>query len=81
MQVAGHLPVTFKTLDLARCSGRMLRSCGAGAADVTARMLSVTHALGLRGVSADVTFSEVSLVYRPVGEAPAVVQVRHFTHR
>ncbi|WP_148573614.1 threonine/serine ThrE exporter family protein [Nocardioides caldifontis] len=72
---------TYKTLDLALRIGEMLLSSGAGAADVTATMLSVTHALGLRGVSADVTFTEVSLVHHPVGEGPAVVQVRHVTHR
>ncbi len=72
---------TYKTLDLALRVGEMLLSNGAGAADVTATMLSVTHVCGLRGVSADVTFTTVSLNYHPSFEAPATIQVRHVTHR
>jgi uncharacterized membrane protein YjjP (DUF1212 family) len=72
---------TYKTLDLALRVGEMLLSAGAGAADVTATMLSVTHACGLRGVSADVTFTEVSLNYHPSLEDPGIIQVRHVTHR
>ncbi|HET6561980.1 MAG TPA: threonine/serine exporter family protein [Marmoricola sp.] len=72
---------TYKTLDLALRVGEMLLSNGAGAADVTATMLSITHASGLRGVSADVTFTEVSLNHHPSFEEPAVIQVRHVTHR
>src|SRR3712207_1690723 len=72
---------TYKTLDLALRVGEMLLSAGAGAADVTATMLSITHASGLRGVSADVTFTEVSLNYHPSFDDPAIIQVRHVTHR
>ena len=72
---------TYKTLDLALRVGEMLLSAGAGAADVTATMLSVTHVCGLRGVSADVTFTEISLNYHPSHDEPAVNQVRHVTHR
>ncbi len=72
---------TFKTLDLALRIGEMLLSSGAGAADVTATMLSVVHACGLRAVAADVTFTEVSLNYHPAVDEPAIIQVRHVTHR
>lgn len=72
---------TYKTLDLALRIGEMLLSSGAGAADVTATMLSVAHVSGLRGVAADVTFTEVSLNYQPSIDEPAVIQVRHVTHR
>lgn len=72
---------TYKTLDLALRVGEMLLSAGAGAADATATMLSVTHVCGLRGVSADVTFTTVSLNYHPSFEEPAIIQVRHVTHR
>ena len=71
----------YKTLDLALRVGEMLLSAGAGAADVTATMLSITHASGLRGVSADVTFTEVSLNYHPSNDEPGTIQVRHVTHR
>jgi uncharacterized membrane protein YjjP (DUF1212 family) len=71
----------YKTLDLALRVGEMLLSAGAGAADVTATMLSVTHVCGLRGVSADVTFTQISLNYHPSHDEPAVNQVRHVTHR
>ena len=72
---------TYKTLDLALRIGEMLLSSGAGAADVTATMLSVAHTCGLRGVAADVTFTEVSLNHQPSFDEPAVIQVRHVTHR
>lgn len=72
---------TYKSLDLALRIGEMLLSSGAGAADVTATMLSVTHALGLRSVSADVTFTQVTLVHRPSVDDPAVIQHRSVTHR
>ena len=44
----------YESLDLALRIGEVLLSSGAGAADVTATMLAVTHACGLRNVSADV---------------------------
>jgi uncharacterized membrane protein YjjP (DUF1212 family) len=72
---------TYKTLDLALRIGEMLLSSGAGAADATATMVSVVHACGLRAVAVDVTFTEVSLNYHPSVEEPAVIQVRHVTHR
>ena len=48
---------TYRTLDLALRIGEMLLSAGAGAADVAATMLNVANACGLRGSTADVTFT------------------------
>ena len=39
----------YKTLDLSLRVGEVLLSSGAGAADVSATMLNVAHACGLRG--------------------------------
>lgn len=72
---------TYKTLDLALRVGELLLSNGAGAADVTATMLSIAHANGLRGVTADVTFTELSLNHHPSIDEPATIQVRRVTHR
>lgn len=72
---------TYKTLDLALRVGEMLLSSGAGAADATATMLSVTHACGLRAVSADVTFTSLTLNHHPSIDEPATIQVRHVTQR
>ncbi len=71
----------YQTLDLALRIGEQLMSAGAGAADVSATMLNVTHACGLRGVVADVTFTALSLSYQPSMEEPALMQMRQVTHR
>lgn len=71
----------FKTLDLSLRIGEVLLSSGAGAADVTATMLSVTRALGLRSVVADVTFTALALHHQVSVDEPATVQVRRITHR
>ncbi len=71
----------YKTLDLALRVGEVLLSSGAGAADVTATMWSVTHACGLRGVEVDVTFTSLTMSHQPSYEEPAMVQVRHVRHR
>src|SRR5689334_9031587 len=71
-----------ETLDLALRIGEVLLSSGAGAADVTATMLSVTHACGLRAVTADVTFTNLSLHHQSkVVEGPPAIQMRGVTHR
>jgi uncharacterized membrane protein YjjP (DUF1212 family) len=72
---------THKTLDLALRIGEMLLSAGAGAADVTATMLSVTHACGLRAVNADVTFTNLSLHHQPSVDDPPSIVMRGVTHR
>jgi uncharacterized membrane protein YjjP (DUF1212 family) len=71
----------YKTLDLALRVGEILLSSGAGAADVSATMLSVARGGGLRGVTADVTFTALSMTYQSGADEPAMMQMRHVTHR
>ena len=70
-----------KSLDLALRVGEVLLSSGAGAADVNATMWSVVHAAGLRDVDVDVTFTALTLTYRPASDEPPVLQVRNVRHR
>ncbi len=60
-----------RTLDLALRVGEMLLSNGAGAADVTATMSSITHHLGLRQALVDVTFTTLTLSYQETFDEPA----------
>ena len=71
----------YSTLDLALRLGDLLLSSGGGAADVEATMLAVTRACGLHGVSADVTFTELSLQQQSSIEAPASILVRRVQRR
>ena len=71
----------YKTLDLALRIGEMLLSSGAGAADVTATMLSVAHVCGLRSVDVDVTFTALSMSHQPSYDEPAMIQMRQVKHR
>ncbi len=59
----------------------MLLSSGAGAADVTSAMLDVARACGVRNVSADVTFVDLTLRQQPRSGAPPAVLVRRVTRR
>jgi len=71
----------YKTLDLSLRIGEMLLSSGAGAADVGATMLNVAHGCGLRGVTADVTFTELAMSHQPGYDEPAMIQIRQVRHR
>jgi uncharacterized membrane protein YjjP (DUF1212 family) len=71
----------YKTLDLCLRIGEVLLSSGAGAADVTATMLSISHSLGLRNADVDVTFTALSMSYQPSFDEPALIQVRNVRHR
>ena len=71
----------YETLDLALRIGEVLLSSGAGAADVTATMLAVTEACGVRHVTADVTFVDLTLDHQPTIGEPAAIQVRRVTRR
>jgi len=71
----------YKTLDLCLRVGEVLLSSGAGAADVTATMLSISHGLGLRNADVDVTFTALSMSYQPSFDEPALIQVRNVRHR
>jgi uncharacterized membrane protein YjjP (DUF1212 family) len=74
-------PDVYETLDLALRIGEVLLSSGAGAADVTATMLAVTHACGVRHVAADVTFVDLTLRHQPSSDEPAALQMRRVTRR
>jgi uncharacterized membrane protein YjjP (DUF1212 family) len=71
----------YETLDLALRIGEVLLSSGAGAPDVTATMLAVTRACGVRHVTADVTFVDLTLHHQPSFDEPAAIQVRRVTPR
>lgn len=70
-----------RSLDLALRVGEMLLSNGAGAADVTATMSSITQFLGLRNVLVDVTFTTLTLSYEAGVDGDAIVMRRQVTHR
>ncbi len=72
---------TQRTLDLALRVGEVLLSNGAGAADVTATMASITYHLGLRNTLVDVTFTTLTLSHQVDAEDPAVTMRRQVTHR
>lgn len=74
-------PEVYETLDLALRIGEILLSCGAGAADVAATMLEVTRACGVRNVSADVTFVDLTLRHQPSSEEAAALQIRRVNRR
>ena len=70
-----------RSLDLALRVGEMLLSNGAGAADVTATMSSITQFLGLRNVLVDVTFTTLTLSYEAGVDEPVITMRRQVTHR
>ena len=74
-------PDVYVTLDLALRIGEVLLSSGAGAADVTATMLAVTRACGVRHVTADVTFVDLTLRHQPSSDQPAALQMRRVIRR
>ena len=71
----------YGSLDLALRVGDLMLSSGGGAADVEATMLAVAHACGLRGVDADVTFTELSLQQQSSVAVPASILVRRVRRR
>jgi uncharacterized membrane protein YjjP (DUF1212 family) len=72
---------TYKILDLALRIGEILLSSGAGAADVTATMLGITHHLGLRNADMDVTFTLLRMSYQVDPEEMPVLLTRNITQR
>ncbi len=71
----------YLTLDLALRVGEILLSSGAGAADVTATMLSLTHHLGLRNCEVDVTFTSLRISYQADADEPAMLLIRQVRQR
>lgn len=71
----------YKSLDLGLRVGEVLLSSGAGAADVSATMQNVAIACGLRGATADVTFTELAMSHQTSNDEPALIQMRQVRHR
>jgi len=69
------------TMSLALRIGELLLSSGAGAGDVSAAMRNVAWACGLRGYTADVTFTALTMSQQSSPDEPALVQLRHVRHR
>jgi uncharacterized membrane protein YjjP (DUF1212 family) len=69
------------TLDFCLRVGELLLSSGAGAADVTATMHSLSWHLGVRHPDIDVTFTQLRMTYQPDPEEPMVIQVRQVKQR
>ncbi len=72
---------TYKILDLALRIGEILLSSGAGAADVTATMLGITHHLGLRNADIDVTFTLLRMSYQVDPDEMPVLLTRNISQR
>jgi uncharacterized membrane protein YjjP (DUF1212 family) len=69
------------TLDFCLRVGEMLLSSGAGAADVTATMRSLSWHLGVRHADIDVTFTSLSMSFQRAPEEPPTIQVRQVKQR
>ena len=69
------------TLDFGLRVGELLLSSGAGAADVTATMHSLSWHLGVRYPDIDVTFTSLRMSYQPDPEDPMVIQLRQVKQR
>lgn len=69
------------TLDFCLRVGEMLLSSGAGAADVTATMQSLSWQLGVRNPDIDVTFTSLSMSYQYSPEEPVALQTRQVKRR
>ncbi len=72
---------TYKILDLALRIGEILLSSGAGAADVTATMLGITHHYGLRNADIDVTFTLLRMSYQDDPDEMPVLLTRNISQR
>src|ERR1044071_8664069 len=69
------------TMDLALRIGELLLSSGAGASDVSAAMRNVAWSCGLRGYTADVMFTELTMSQQPSADEPALIQIRQVRYR
>jgi uncharacterized membrane protein YjjP (DUF1212 family) len=69
------------TLDFCLRVGELLLSSGAGAADVTSAMQSLSWQLGARNPEVDVTFTSLSMSYQADPEEPAFVLIRGVKQR
>jgi uncharacterized membrane protein YjjP (DUF1212 family) len=69
------------TLNLALRIGELLLSSGAGASDVSAAMRNVAWACGIRGYTADVMFTELTMSQQSSPDEPALIQIRQVRYR
>jgi uncharacterized membrane protein YjjP (DUF1212 family) len=69
------------TLNLALRIGELLLSSGAGASDVSAAMSNVAWSCGLRGFTADVMFTQLTMSQQSSAEEPALIQIRQVRYR
>ena len=69
------------TLNLALRIGELLLSSGAGASDVSAAMRNVAWACGVRGYTADVMFTELTMSQQSSPDEPALIQIRQVRYR
>jgi uncharacterized membrane protein YjjP (DUF1212 family) len=68
-------------IDLAMRAGVAMLATGAAAADVTATVLMLTHAYGLRSVHVDVTYTSVAVSYHRGPDADPVTVMRVVRYR
>lgn len=76
-----HLPEpdereAYRVLDFALRAGEVVLSAGAGASDVTAIIMALSHASGLRRVVCEVTFTSITLSYVRAPDVAPVTSVR-----
>ncbi len=71
----------YRTLDLALRIGEVVLSSGAGTADATATILSVTAAAGLRGCEVDITFTSIAISYQAAPDVAPETHMRIVRYR
>src|SRR4051794_18477856 len=69
------------SLNLALRIGEVLLSSGAGASDVSAAMRNVAWSCGVRGYTADVMFTELTMSQQSSPDEPALIQIRQVRYR
>src|SRR3954464_11900096 len=78
---AGGIREVNAVMNLALRIGELLLSSGAGASDVSAAMNNVAWACGLRGYTADVMFTELTMSQQSSPEETALIQIRQVRYR
>src|SRR3954470_9331617 len=78
---AGGIREVNAVMDLALRIGEQLLSAGAGASDVSAAMSNVAWACGLRGFSADVTFTALTMSQPRAPDESPLIQIRQARYR
>lgn len=66
----------YRTMDLALRIGELMLAAGAGAADVSAQMDNVARATGIRTITADVTFTELTMSYQGPDDKLPLILIR-----